>query len=227
MSKSCPAPPTRPPHPTASPTRMPTAVSTTPHRSLRRWLGAALAGAALGCAPLPALHAAQALADDVPTLIDSDTLEYDDARQVSVFTGNVVLTRGPLSLRAHRLELRQAPNGDQFAVATAAGGKQVFVRQTNPEHVEVVEGHADRAEYDSNTNLLEFIGRAVVSRMACGQMLDQVQGERIRYNQETEVYTAQGDGQAGRDGRRVRTVIGSRQKSDQIITSCQSDGGNS
>lgn len=178
--------------------------------------------AALALAALPAAQAvaAPALDQDVPTLIDSDRLEYDDARQISVFSGNVVLTRGQLTLHAARLELRQEPNGDQFAVATADGGRQVYVRQTNPDHVEVVEGHADRAEYASNSNVLEFIGHAVVSRMACGQVLDQVRGERIRYNQETEVYTATGGARSGGPNQRVRTVIGPRQQAQETITSC-------
>ncbi len=165
--------------------------------------------------------AASPIDQDVPTLIDSDTLEYDDARQVSVFTGNVVLTRGLLSLRSERLELRQDDDGEQFAVATAGGGDQVFVRQASEDHVEVVEGHADRAEFDSRTNLLEFIGHAVVSRLACGELIDQVRGERIRYNQETEVYSAAGGAQSGGPNQRVRTVIGSRQRSEEVITSCE------
>lgn len=187
------------------------------------WVGIGLLAAALAWPVAQA--AAPALEQDVPTLIDSDVLEYDDARQVSVFTGNVVLTRGQLTLQAHRLELRQAPNGDQFATATAQGSKQVFVRQTNPDHVEVVEGYADRAEYDSSTSMLEFIGHAVVSRLACGQMVDQVRGERIQYNQETEVYTASGGQQAGAPNRRVRTVIGPRQQSSQAVTRCPPTAG--
>jgi len=160
------------------------------------------------------------LQQDVPTLIDSDTLQYDDAKQTSVFTGNVVLTRGELTLHADRLELRQNEAGDQFAVATAGGGKQVFVRQVQPGSVEVVEGNADRAEYDSPSEQIDFIGHAVVSRLACGKLLDQIRGERIRYNQQTDVYTATGGPQAGTANRRVRTMIQSREKSDEVIASC-------
>lgn len=187
----------------------------------RRFALAGFAAALLGLAhPLAPVHAAPALDQEVPTLIDSDRLEYDDARQISVFSGNVVLTRGQLTLHSARLELRQEPNGDQFAVATAEGGRQVFVRQTNPDHVEVIEGYADRAEYASNSNILEFIGHAVVSRMACGQTIDQVRGERIRYNQESEVYTATGGARSGGPNQRVRTVIGPRQQSQETVRSC-------
>lgn len=192
-----------------------------PARSLRylHALGASALALALGLFSAPAA-AAPELPADVPTIIDSDTLEYDDAKQISVFTGNVVLTRGDLTLHAHRLELRQNQQGDQFAVASSGAGKQVFVRQTQPDSVEIIEGYADRAEYDSTTEQLEFIGHAVVSRMACAQLLDQVKGERIRYNQATDTYSASGGPQAGTVNKRVRTVIQSKEKSQAVISSC-------
>jgi len=139
--------------------------------------------------------------------------------------GNVVLTRGTLTLHAHRLELRQNPDGDQFAVAVAGPGKQVFVRQAQPNGVEVIEGYADRAEYDGPREQLEFIGHAVVSRLACGQVLDQIKGERIRYNQASNTYQASGGARAGTNNQRVRTMIQSKEKSQSIITSCPADKG--
>jgi lipopolysaccharide export system protein LptA len=158
--------------------------------------------------------------EDAPTLIDSDTLEYDDAKQTSVFTGNVVLTRGALTLRADRLELRQAANGAQYATATAQGKEQVFVRQTQPDSVEVVEGTGDRVEYDSSKEEIQLVGHAVIQRLACGKVLDEIRGERVRYNQQTDVYSASGGPQAGTSNRRVRTMIQSRDKSDNIVASC-------
>lgn len=158
--------------------------------------------------------------EDAPTLIDSDTLEYDDAKQTSVFTGNVVLTRGALTLRADRLELRQAANGAQYATATTQGKGQVFVRQTQPDSVEVVEGTGDRVEYDSSKEEIQLVGHAVIQRLACGKVLDEIRGERVRYNQQTDVYSASGGAQAGTSNRRVRTMIQSRDKSDSIVASC-------
>lgn len=188
-------------------------------------LAAVAATVACLLASAPAAHAAQSkptLAQDVPTLIDSDSLEYDDARQVSVFSGNVVLTRGDMILRAERLEMRQEPDGSQFGTATAGPGKQVFIRQARTGTVEVVEGTADRAEYDGRADRTHFIGHAVVNRMACGQLLDQIRGERVSYDQGAGVYTATGGAQAGTPSKRVRTTLQSRQHSDAVIASCPS-----
>ncbi len=196
-------------------------VSPSTRLAAARACGALAAGLLLALALSTSPAKAQgAIQNDVATLIDSDTLEYDDAKQTSVFTGNVVLTRGDLSLRADRLELRQDAAGTQFATATAGGKNQVFVRQTQPGSVEVVEGTGDRVEYDSGKEEIQLIGRAVVQRLACGQMLDEIRGERVSYNQKTDIYTASGGPQTGTANRRVRTMIQARDKSAKIVASC-------
>src|SRR5690606_31116226 len=162
--------------------------------------------------------------EDAPTLIDSASLEYVGGKQSSVCTGTVVLTRGAPTLRADRLEPRQAAGGAQYATATAQGKEQVFVRQTQPDSVEVVEGTGDRAEYDSSKEEIQLVGHAVIQRLACGKVLDEIRGERVRYNQQTDVYSASGGPQSGTSNRRVRTMIQSRDKSDSIVASCAPAG---
>ena len=53
-----------------------------------------------------------------PMNIEADALRYDDVKQVSIFTGRVVLTKGSIQIRGDRLEVRQDPDGFQFGVAT-------------------------------------------------------------------------------------------------------------
>lgn len=202
--------------------RMPT--STAPHLSqafrARRAIGALAASLALTLSLAATPAVSQGVQNGVATLIDSDTLEYDDTKQTSVFTGNVVLTRGDLSLRADRLELRQDAQGNQFATATANGNNQIFVRQVKPGSVEVVEGTGDRAEYDSSKEQILLMGHAVVKRLACGQVLDEIRGERVSYSQKTDIYSASGGPRAGTSNQRVRTMIQSREKSAQVSASC-------
>ena len=67
------------------------------------------------------------------TQILSDTLVYDDAKKTSRFTGDVVMTRGLLTLRADALDLREDSEGFQFGIATMDEGKRVYIRQEQPE----------------------------------------------------------------------------------------------
>ena len=43
---------------------------------------------------------------DKPMNVESDRLEHDDLRQVSIFIGRVVLTKGTLILKGDRIEVR-------------------------------------------------------------------------------------------------------------------------
>ena len=82
------------------------------------------------------------------TLIVSDTLHYDDTKSESTFTGNVVMTRGLLTLNSDVLQMHEDKDGFQFGTATVDKGKRVFIRQDRPDTFEVLEGIGDRAEYD-------------------------------------------------------------------------------
>lgn len=53
-----------------------------------------------------------------PLNVESDNGRFDDAQQLGTFTGNVVVTKGTMSMRAAKVEVRQAPDGSQFGVAT-------------------------------------------------------------------------------------------------------------
>ncbi|MFW7346825.1 MAG: lipopolysaccharide transport periplasmic protein LptA [Pigmentiphaga sp.] len=176
-----------------------------PHHRFSRYAAQAmLALAALACGA----QALAAAADrNQPTTVDADALRYDDLKQTSIFTGNVVLTKGSLILRADRLELREDAEGYQFGVATANGGKLVNVRQRREGTDEYVEGVAERVEYDGRGELIHFISKAVVKRLACEQMVDEVRGQRVTYNQRTDTYTATGGPQAPTSNQRVRTII--------------------
>src|SRR3990167_2275444 len=60
--------------------------------------------------------AAQAeLADkDKPMNIEADSLRYEDTRQTSVFTGNVLITKGTIVMRGSKIDVRQDPQGNQI-----------------------------------------------------------------------------------------------------------------
>lgn len=111
---------------------------------------------------LPA-HAERADRDQ-PMHIESDALRHDELQQTSVFTGNVVMTKGSIVLRGAQLDVRQDPQGYQYGVVTAASGKRAFFRQKRdtapgaPE--EFVEGEAEVIEYDGRKDDVRLIRRA-------------------------------------------------------------------
>lgn len=130
---------------------------------------------------------------DKPTLVDSDKLDHDDARQVTIFTGNVVLTKGTLILRGDRMELTQDKAGNYFGVVT---GKPARFRQKRDAVNEYMEGESLKIEYDGQTEIVVLTENAIMRRLIGDLLQDQVSGDRLTYNNITEKYLVESaDGQ--------------------------------
>jgi lipopolysaccharide export system protein LptA len=159
--------------------------------------------------------------EEPSTLILSDTLHYDDVKKESVFTGNVVMTRGLMNLHSDQLEMREDAQGNQYGTATANAGKLVTIRQDRPETFELIEGTGLRAEYDGTKSQFDLIGQAIVIRYVCGKQFDTIRGQRVRYNDKAGTYEAIGGPASSAPGGRVRSVVEPRARSDAAIEECR------
>jgi len=145
-----------------------------------------------------------------PLNVEADAGRYDDQKRVGTFTGNVVMTKGTLVMRAGQIEVRQGPEGYQFGVATAAPGKLATFRQKRDGVDETIEGEAERIEYDGRADTVRFIGRAVIRRYRGGTLADETSGNVISYDNTAEVFNVTGGPTAAtpaNPGGRVRAVI--------------------
>lgn len=166
--------------------------------------------------------AAQAQAEPEPdTSILSDSLNYDDLAKKSIFSGNVVLTRGNLTLMSDELTVTQDAAGNQHGLATVKQQPRVRIRQEDPSRYELITAQGLEAKYSGQNDEIELIGQAIVNRYICGELIDTMQGERIIYHQKTSTYQAFGGAQSPiRDGR-VRSVSRPRSKADAATAACQ------
>jgi lipopolysaccharide export system protein LptA len=168
----------------------------------------------LACA-LAAPASADRADRDKPTQIDADKQFGDDLKQIVIYTGNVVLTRGTLRITGARLEFRQDPEGYQYAVVTAAPGQLATFRQrrdsTRPGIEEHVEGVAERIEYDGKLETVRFIRQANWKRLENGEVRDELTGNIITYDGRNSTYQADGgDPRKDPGSGRVRTIIAPR-----------------
>jgi lipopolysaccharide export system protein LptA len=160
-------------------------------------------------------------AEQPSTQILSDTLHFDDIKRESTFTGNVVMTRGLMTLNADTLILKEESDGAQFGTGTVKPGKRVFIRQERPENFEVLEGVGERVEYNGRDEIFDLIGQAIVTRFICGQQFDTVSGEKVRYSQKTDTYEAFSGPNSANSGGRVRSVALPRARADAAIATCR------
>jgi lipopolysaccharide export system protein LptA len=166
-------------------------------------------------AAMPWAHAEKADRDQ-PMNIEADALRYDDARQVSVFTGKVLLTKGTIQIRGERVEVRQDPQGFQYGVVTAAPGSLAFFRQKREGVDEYIEGQGQSIDYNGRTEVVQFIGQAQLRRYQGAKLNDEFNAGVIVYNNATDVFTLDGApapgkggslGQPGAPSGRVRAMI--------------------
>ena len=129
---------------------------------------------------------------DKPMNVEADALRYEETRQTSVFTGNVVLTKGTIVMRGSKMDVRQDPQGNQFGLLVGTPAAPGFFRQKREGLDEWIEGEGDRIEYDSKAQTVLFTGRAVLRRYRGAQLNDQSVGSEILYNSLTEVFTVKG-----------------------------------
>ena len=162
-----------------------------------------------------------------PLNIESDNGRFDDAQQLGTFTGNVVVTKGTMSMRAAKIEVRQAPDGSQFGVATSEGGKRAIFRQKREGLDEYIEGEAERIEYDGRADLIRFIDRAVVRRYRASVLADETAGSLIIYDNLNEVINVVGGATAATPNNpsgRVRAVLAPREQASAPGASASQSG---
>ena len=147
---------------------------------------------------------------DKPVNVESDRVTVDDARQLTVFEGGVVLTQGTMVIRGERMEVRQDKEGFKHGTVW---GKQAYFKQKRDGVNEWIEGWGDRIEYDGRAEKVQLFTRAAMKK---GD--DNVAGDYISYDANTEFFQVIGGGakaaSANNPEGRVRTVLQPKPKAD-------------
>jgi lipopolysaccharide export system protein LptA len=163
----------------------------------------------LNITPAGIVHAEKADSDK-PTNVEADQMAYDDVKQINTFSGNVILTRGTLNMKANKVVVTQDPAGYQFATLYAAPGGLATFRQKRDGGPDLwIEGQAERIEYDGKAELVKLFSRAKIRRLEGRNPTDEVEGEFISYDSHAEFFsvnnTSAGESKPGAG--RIRAVI--------------------
>jgi lipopolysaccharide export system protein LptA len=124
--------------------------------------------------------------------IEADALRYDDQRQISVFSGNVVLTRGGITIAGERIEVRQDPQGYQYGNITAALGERARFTQLREGTDETVVADSNTIEYDGRADVFKLLGDARLRRLRGGTETDFMSGQIIVYDNLKDIFTIDG-----------------------------------
>lgn len=145
-----------------------------------------------------------------PTNIEADQMAYDDVKQINTFTGNVILTRGTLIMKANKLIVTQDSTGYQFATLLGGQGKVATFRQKRDGGPDLwVEGQAERIAYDGKNELVKLFSKAKMRRLEGNKSTDEVEGEYISYDSQAEFFSVNNmpSGQSKPGAGRIKAVI--------------------
>jgi len=132
-----------------------------------------------------------------PMNIEADTLRYDDLKQISVFTGRVVLTKGTIQIRGAQLEVRTDPEGYQYGVVTGSVETPAFFRQKREGLEEFIEGEGETIDYDGKVDVVKFIKKAQMRRYRGSTLADEITGSLIVYENLTDRFSVDGGSSKG------------------------------
>ncbi|GAB7527112.1 lipopolysaccharide transport periplasmic protein LptA [Paraburkholderia sp. 2C] len=169
----------------------------------------------------PLAHAERA-DKDKPLNIEADNMTYDDLKQVNIFTGHVVATKGTIVIKADRVEVTQDPQGYQYATGTSTGKNHAYFRQKRDGVDEYIDGDAERIDYDGKQDLTTLTTRATVRRLqGLSTVMDEVHGSVITYDGQNDFYTAKAGPDVAGPGNpsgRVRAMLAPRNGGAQPAT---------
>ena len=136
-----------------------------------------------------------------PTQIEANKMSSDETRRLTIFEGNVVLTKGTMNVRADRIVVRQDAEGNQYATAT--GNPVRFRQRLDPKEGQEpvwMDGEALRIEVDDKKQTIELHEKARVTRGG-----DEVQGALIFVDQRSDFYSVSSD--QSKPGGRVKATL--------------------
>jgi lipopolysaccharide export system protein LptA len=116
-----------------------------------------------------------------PIQIEADSATADQKNMVTVFTGDVVVTRGSIIVHASKADANQDADGNKTVHLT---GSPVTFEQMNDDG-EKTEGQCNDFVYSTKTNIAILTGRARVKK---GD--NEVIGDKLTYNTQTQIYSA-------------------------------------
>lgn len=174
---------------------------------IRHAIGLFASGMSLWVAPAWAEKADR----DKPLLIEADAMRHDENKLLTHFTGQVVAYKGTMVLRGARMEVQQDKNGQQVAQIWAAPNERAFFRQKREGVDEFTEGEGEMVIFDSQADVVTLVQRAELRILRGTVLADQITGEKIVFNNATEVMTVDrpAPGAKATDPRdqRVRAVL--------------------
>lgn len=174
------------------------------HLALSSWMLALMA-----LLSVSSVHAEKA--DSLKEMtIEADQFLNNGKTNVSTFSGDVVVVRGTLKVKAEKAVVTKSADEFQHVVLTAKPGAKITFRQKRDGGPDLwVEGESEKAEYDEKTEFVKFLSRAQIRYLDGNKVTQQQEGEFLSYDSKNDVFVGvnSSSGQSVSGGGRIKTTI--------------------
>ncbi len=144
---------------------------------------------------------------DQPIDLEADTADIDDAKGISIYTGNVVLTQGSMQIKAHKLTLYNNKNNElEKAIAEGSSKKLTTFKQRPEGKDNDFFARSEKIIYYLTQSKIHLLKKAYVSQDG-----DIFRGNKIVYDTKNETIVASSEknkeGQPVANGERIHITL--------------------
>jgi lipopolysaccharide export system protein LptA len=151
---------------------------------------------------------------DKPIILEAEKVSVNDVQQVYDLEGGLLLTKGSILITGEKGNIKVDPQGYEYVDVQAKPGTTASFRQRREGPAnEFMQGRGKTVTYNAKTELLTLIGDADLKRLHNMQMLDQLRGWKIDYDDVTQRYQVYPPANAKADGLPLaRALLSPRRK---------------
>ncbi|SNX27844.1 lipopolysaccharide export system protein LptA [Polynucleobacter meluiroseus] len=148
----------------------------------------ALALLLFGLFSLGVSHAEKA-DQDKPIVLEAEKVSVDDVQQIYQLDGTVLLTKGSILITGDKSNIKVDPEGYEYIDVQGTPEDLANFRQRRDGRAdEFMQGRSSVVTYNAKTEFLTLTGDATLKRLLNMQMLDQLHGWKIEYDDVKQYY---------------------------------------
>jgi lipopolysaccharide export system protein LptA len=137
---------------------------------------------------IPSAYAEKA-DQDKPIVLEAEKVSVNDVQQIYDLEGEVLLTKGSILITGEKGNIKVDAQGYEYVDVQASPKATASFRQRREGPVdEFTQGSGQSVLYNAKTEVLTLTGDASLKRLLNMQMLDQLRGWKIDYDDVKQVY---------------------------------------
>ena len=126
---------------------------------------------------------------DKPIILEAEKVSVNDVKQIYDLNGQVLLIKGSMLVTGEDGRIQEDPEGYEFIDVKGTPEKTASFRQRREGPAdEFMQGVATQVIYNAKTEVLTLTGNAGLKRLLNMQMLDQLRGWKIEYDDIKQYY---------------------------------------